>query len=167
MVVECVIGYNLWNNYFPPCDGIHLNLSPRAIITGHTILYEPVMKLEFVEYAQVATEGDNIMRPKAVVCIALQPSGTIQGGARYFSLNTGRVILDRSWVILPTTRDMADRVHQPVRRAKTSKMMGLIHDGGEAGEETGRSDDDGYDPVYKSQNPSDTDSQWSAEGSED
>ena len=52
-VVECVAGCNLWNNSFPPHDGVDRSLAPRTIVTGRTIAYGSVMELEFGAYAQV------------------------------------------------------------------------------------------------------------------
>ena len=107
------------------------------------------MELGFGAYAQVSVEGNNTMRPRTVGCVALRPSSNSQGGARFLSLETGRVISARTWRTLPVTRDVVDRVHQLARRAKASRMMGLERvvddgvrnntaDGGEAR----------FDPVY-------------------
>ena len=51
MVVEYVVGCNMWRNAIPPRDGIHKTMSPRIIVTGRTIPYGPIMRLTFGAYA--------------------------------------------------------------------------------------------------------------------
>ena len=148
MVVECVVGCNMWKNAIPPRDGIHRMMSPRTLVTGSVIPYGPIMRLAFEAYAQVPTDGNNTMLPRTVGAVAMRPMGNAQGGARFFALDTGRIVTVKTWTTLPITKDVIDRVHRLARRARAAVDMGLTkRKGPEAGE-----DDDvggGYEKVYE------------------
>ena len=43
--------------------------------------------------------------------ILLRPSGNAQGGHKFYTLNTGKVVVRRAWTELPTPTSVISRVH--------------------------------------------------------
>ena len=110
-----------WKNSFPPKDDVHKTLLPRTLVTSKTIAYGPMTILSFGSYVQTSVEENITMRAQTVGGVVLRPTGNIQGGVRFLTLTTGRVMSARKWQALPVTRDVISRVHQLVRRAKAGR----------------------------------------------
>jgi len=89
MVYNCIFRLNS----FPHKDGVHLTISPRAIMTGQKITYNKHCKVEFGTYVQTYKKHNNSMEPKTSGAIALRPSGNKQRGHYFLSLLTGKRIL--------------------------------------------------------------------------
>ena len=116
MTVELVITQIFYWNSLPKASGISSTLSPRAIITGMSINYAHC-KLKFGEYVQTHEETDNNTgNERTTGAIALRPTGNQQGGYRFYSLSSGRVIRRNRWTLLPMPDEAIDRVHQLSRR---------------------------------------------------
>ena len=85
--------------------------SPRELITGVAIDYLKHCTLEYGAYAQVHEEHDNSMAARTVGAIAMRPTGNVQGGYWFYSLNTGRMLNRNNWTELPMPADVIQRVH--------------------------------------------------------
>ena len=112
MTVELVTTQVFYWNSLPKVSGISLTLSPQAIITGMSIDYGHC-KLKFGEYVHTHEETDNNTgKEKTTRAIALRPTGNQQGGYRFYSLSSSRVIRRNHWTVLPMPNEAIDRVHQ-------------------------------------------------------
>ena len=116
MVIEMVYNCNFWLNSFPHPDGVSAVLSPRTIVTGHTIDFERHCRIEYGAYAQVHEEHDNSMMSRTTGALAMRPTGNLQGSFHFFSLNTGRLLTRTRWTELPMPADVVKRVHVLARR---------------------------------------------------
>ena len=100
-------------NAFSPKSGISDHMSPMTIVEGVKLDYNKHFKVILCEYAQTFEGLDNTMKKQTIGAIALGPAGNLQGGVRFFSLKTGR-ILNRSskdFRLLPIPADVVTRVH--------------------------------------------------------
>ena len=66
------------------------------IIEGVVIDYRLHFRVLYGEYLQTYKGTDNAMSQRIVDAIAMGPNSNLQGGIRYFSLDTGR-ILQQAW----------------------------------------------------------------------
>ena len=113
IAIVCHVGR--WLNAFCPKDGISSTISPRTLLTGVKMDYTRDCRIEVGAYAQVHDDIDPTNpteKPRTTGAIALEHSGNLQGGYKFLSLNTGRVIDCRNFTILPVTSDVICRVHE-------------------------------------------------------
>ena len=61
LLIELAYAAVFWLNYLYPSPSIVENMSPRTIITGHTINHNKHCRFEFGEYVQTPEETDNSM----------------------------------------------------------------------------------------------------------
>ena len=116
MTAELVATQVFYWNCLPKKSGISATLSPRAIVTGMSINYGHC-KLKFGQYVQTHEETDNNTgNERTTGAIALRPTGNQQGGYRFYSLSSGRVIRCNRWTHLPMPYEVVDRVHKLSRR---------------------------------------------------
>ncbi len=82
-------------NYFPVKGGVSEIYGPKAIMSGEVL--DLKKSLPFGSYCQVHEEEmpRNSLVSRTLGVISLGPSGNTQGGHRFFTLNTGRVITRR------------------------------------------------------------------------
>ena len=73
--------------------GISQILSPTTIIEGVKLDYKLHFPVFFGDYAHVYDGTDNTMKSQTTGAIALGPSGNVQGGVRFFSLTTAKILL--------------------------------------------------------------------------
>ena len=87
--------------------------------------YDTHFQVIFGEYAQTYEGTDNTMQERTVRAIALGPSGNLQGGVLFFSLDTGRVLnrAKTDYKLLPMPADVIKRVNQMARKSR----MGLLY----------------------------------------
>jgi hypothetical protein len=88
-------------------------MSPREIIIGTQKLdFKNVCRIPFGAYAQVHNDLaiTNTMDPRTTGAICLGPSGNIQGGHKFLSLQTGNVMVRRKWTELPVPADVINRL---------------------------------------------------------
>lgn len=102
-------------------DGISKILSPSEIIIGWKLDFNAQCKVEFGQYVQMHEEHDNIMQTQTIGAIACRPTGNVQGGYYFISLETGHHIIHRHWTPLPMPTGVIDQLHRMARRTKTTK----------------------------------------------
>ena len=81
-------------NHFPPKGGISATISPKTIMTGETLDMKRDLRLQIGQYCQVHEEDllCNSQLPHMRGAICLGPSGNVQGGYKFMSLQTGKKI---------------------------------------------------------------------------
>lgn len=92
MLIEMTYTINFWIHAVTVDDGVSAHIIPRELITGLKINAKKHCMLPFGSYVQLHEEHDNTMAPRTVVAIALGLTGNAQGGHRFFSLMTDRVV---------------------------------------------------------------------------
>ena len=89
-------------NFFPVKWGILDQYSPKAIMSGEIINYRQYF-LPFGSYCQVHKEDlpRNSMEPRTQGAISLGPRTNCQGAQKFYNSTTAKVIVQRSWTIIP------------------------------------------------------------------
>ena len=100
-------------NYFPAKGGVSDQYGPKAILAGEVIQYK-YYSMPFGTYCQIHEEDAprNSMAARTRGAISLGPSGNIQGGQNFYTLNTGTVVCRRSWTVVPMTETVIERVNK-------------------------------------------------------
>jgi hypothetical protein len=104
-----------WLNSFPANNVISATLSLRAIIVGSTIDYQHHCQLEFGTNVQTHEQHDSFMNTRTTGALDLRPTGNLQGGFYFYSLNTGCVLRHNHWMVLPMPGDVITHVHETAR----------------------------------------------------
>lgn len=165
MLSELVQSSVYWLNNFPPTQGVSSTLSPRYIMTGFNIDYTKHCRLEFGAYAQVHEDHNNTMATRTTGAIALRPTGNLQGGHYFMSLETGRRLNRNHWTEIPMPKDVIDRVHTLARRSNAYKQL-IFLDREQRGpnEDDSTSSDENFDPNTIIAENSDDDSVEGSDG---
>ena len=81
-------------NLFPVKGGLSLKLSPKQIMLGKVVQYK-FCAMGFGRYFQIYEEDQprNGMVARTQGVILLGPSGNAQGGHKFFTLTTGKVVV--------------------------------------------------------------------------
>ena len=103
-------------NLFPVKGEISAQFSPRQILSGETAEYR-FCSMGFGQYCQIHEEDAprNSMAARTKAALSLGPSGNVQGGHKFLSLLTGKVVTRRAWTALPTPQAIIDQVHMMAR----------------------------------------------------
>ena len=98
-------------NYFPVKGGVSEIYGPKAIMSSEVPDFIK-FSLPFGSYCQVHEKKlpRNSLVGRTLGAISLGPSGNAQGGHRFFTLNTSRVITCRSWDVIPMPKSVVDLV---------------------------------------------------------
>jgi hypothetical protein len=101
-------------NHFPAKGGISDYHSPKTIMTGETLHFKKHLSLQIGQYCQVHEEDNprNSQLPRTKGAICLGPSGNIQGGYKFMSLNSMKKIVRRSWDAIPMPDTVIARVNK-------------------------------------------------------
>ena len=113
MTIHMVFHATKMLNYFPTKTGISDTISPRTIMTGETLHYKTHLSLCFGAYCQVHEEDTprNSQKPRTQGAICLGPTGNVQGGFKFMSLQSGKKIVRRSWDEIPMSDTVIARVN--------------------------------------------------------
>ncbi len=81
-------------NLFPIKGGILANYCPKQIISREVVHYK-FCSLSFGAYCQISEEAQprNSLAPRTQGSLALGPSGNVQGGHKFYTLNTEMVVV--------------------------------------------------------------------------
>jgi hypothetical protein len=112
MLVHAVLFVTKQLNLFPVNGGLLLKLSPKQIMLGEVVQYKFCV-MGFGRYCQIHEEDQphNGMVARMQGAISLQPSGNAQGGHKFFTLTTGKVVICWAWTELPTSAAVIERVN--------------------------------------------------------
>jgi hypothetical protein len=91
LVIQLVGAAIYWLNVFPPKDGVHQTLGPRALITGGRLEHKRC-RLPFGQYVHTHEKTFNDMTPRTIGALALRPHPTDQNSHLFLSLTSGRVL---------------------------------------------------------------------------
>jgi hypothetical protein len=99
-------------NLFLVEGGILANYSPKQIMSGEVVHYK-FCSLPFGAYCQISEEAQprNSLAPRNQGALALGRSGNVQGGHKFYTLNTGMVVVRWDWKVLPMPLLVIDRIH--------------------------------------------------------
>ena len=99
-------------NYFPVKGGVSDQYSPKAIMSGEVIQFKQY-SLPFGTYCQIHEEDGprNSLIARTQGAISLGPSKNIQGGQHFYTLNSAKVVVRRSWDVIPMPEAVISRVN--------------------------------------------------------
>ena len=82
-------------------------------LSGEIPDYKKHLSLHIGQYCKVHEEYSprNSQNLRTKGAISLGPSGKLQGGFKFISLNTGKKIVRRSWDVIPMPDTMTTRVN--------------------------------------------------------
>ncbi len=111
MLVHAVLFVTKQLNLFPVKGGLSSKLSPKQIMSGEVVHYK-FCAMGFGWYCQIHEEDQprNGMVQQTHGLILLGPSGNAQGGHKFFTLTTSKVVTRRIWTELPTSVAVIERV---------------------------------------------------------
>jgi hypothetical protein len=111
MLIHAVLFVVKQLNLFPVKGGILSKLSPKQIMSGEVVQYK-FCAMSFGRYCQIHEEDQprNSTAARTQGAILLGPSGNAQGGHKFYTLNTGKVVVCRAWTELPTPASVISRV---------------------------------------------------------
>ncbi len=91
MKIEFVYFIVLWLNAFPIKSGISSTFSPRELLVRWHLDYKKHCQVLPGTYCEVHDEPvpTNTMTPRTHKCIALNPTGNLQGSVKFYCLMTG------------------------------------------------------------------------------
>ena len=111
-----------WINAMPSESGVSEVYSPREIVTGMKLDFKRHCRARFGAYVEASYDDyiTNTLKDRTHSCIALGPTGNIQGSMKCFDLKTGRVVKCCTITVLP----MPDRIIKQVQKwGKKSKQQ--------------------------------------------
>ena len=116
VVVHAVLFVTKQLNLFPVKGGISTQFSPRQIMTGEVVNYK-FCSVPFGCYCQISNEGTprNSMLARTEGALALRPSGNAHGEHKFWTLNTGSIVVRGQWVRLPITDTVIARIDSKAR----------------------------------------------------
>jgi hypothetical protein len=100
-------------NYFPAKGGVSTEFSPKTIMSGECINYKHYC-VPFGTCCQVHEEDGhcNSLVARMQGAISMGPSKNRQGGQVFFTLTTVKVVVHRSWNIIPMPAVVIARVNE-------------------------------------------------------
>jgi hypothetical protein len=110
MLVHTVLFVMKQLNLFPVKGGLLLRLSPKQIMSGEVVQYK-FCAMGFGWYCQIHEEDQprNGMVARTQGGISLGPSGNAQGGHKFFTLTTGKVVICWARTELPTSTAVIEK----------------------------------------------------------
>ena len=114
VIIHLIIFVVMWLNATSARNGISVEFSPREIVTQLKIDFAKHCRVSFGAYVEASKDADitNTMRSRTHPCIALGPSGNLQGFIKCFDLETGMVVKRRNVTELPMPEDIITKVSE-------------------------------------------------------
>ena len=115
-------------NASPLQSGITGGFSPRELMTGLTVNFTKNCTVDVGAYVEsstdaIITDGNN---DRIHACIALGPSGNIQGYINWFDLDTGRVVVRRIFKKCIWTERLLRKANTRGKKDKKTILKGQI-----------------------------------------
>ena len=97
MIIGLVYEVTKWLNVFPVSNSVSALYSPRTIVTGRKLDWNKDCKIEFGQAVQVHDHPDGLVlnavtNQRTTGGIAIGYFGNLQGGYKFLSLETGRMV---------------------------------------------------------------------------
>ena len=117
MIIGLVYEVTKWINIFPVSNLVRDLYSPRTIVTGRKLDCQKNCKIEFRQSVQVHDHLDGLIlnsvtNRRTTGGIAIGSFGNLQGGYKFLSLETGRVVTGYKWTIVPISEKIIGRIHE-------------------------------------------------------
>jgi hypothetical protein len=112
MLIHAVLFVVKQLNLFLVKGGLSSKLIPKQIMSGEVVQYK-FCAMGFERYCQIHKEDQprNSTTARTQGAISLGPSGNAQGGHKFYTLTTGKVVVRRAWMELPASASVIKRVH--------------------------------------------------------
>jgi hypothetical protein len=122
MKIKFIYFIVLWFNAFPVKSGISSTFSPRKLLVRWKLDYKKHCQVLPGTYCEVYGKPSplNTMAPQTHKAIALGPTGNLQCRMKFYSLDTGCVLKQRSFTLFP----MLDRIIANVNRIGAKEKQG-------------------------------------------
>ncbi len=85
--------------------------------------------LPFGEYCQISEEAQprNSLAPRTQGALSLGPSGNVQGGHKFYTMNTGMVVAQWDWKVLPMPLLVIDPIHSKAQEQPAQPIFADLH----------------------------------------
>ena len=125
MKIKFVYFIVLWLNAFPVKLGISMIYSPRELLVCWKLDYKKHCRVLPGSYCKVHDEPvpTNTMVARTHTCIALGPTGNLQGSMKFYCLTTGRVLKRCFFTVIPTPDRIICRVNEIGAREGKSRTF--------------------------------------------
>jgi hypothetical protein len=129
MKIEFIYFMVLWLNAFPVKNGISSVFSLRELLVRWHMDYSKHCRVLPGTYCEVHDElsPSNMMTPWTHEAIAMGPTGNLQGLVKFFCLNTGRILKQRSFTALPMPDSVIKRVDAIGLRKKQGRAFWFLN----------------------------------------
>ncbi len=129
MKIEFVYFMVLWLNAFPAKTGISSTFSPRELIVRWKLDYKKHCRVLPGTYCEAHDEPvpTNTMAWRTHECIALGPTGNLQGTVKFYCLTTGRVLKRRAFTAMPMPDRIIKRVNAIGQREKQGREFRFLN----------------------------------------
>ena len=126
MVMHLMRTVTFYLNAFVWRKGVSQVLPPSTVVEGIVLDYNKHFHVIPGEYLHTYEGTTNTMRERTTSCLALGPSGNLQGGVRCYSLSTGKVLhrAMRDITIMKMPVDAVRRLRYRTRKEKS--VPGLV-----------------------------------------
>ncbi len=86
-------------------------------MTGEVVHYK-FCSVPIGQYCQISEEGHprNGLEARTQGAIALGPSGNVQGGHKFYTLNNASIVVQQDWKALPMPQSVIDRLNAKLHR---------------------------------------------------
>jgi hypothetical protein len=136
MLIHAVMFVTKQLNLFPVKGSVSACFSPKQIMSGESAMYK-FCAMGFGQYCQIHEESQpwNSLAVKTQGAISLGMSENVQGGHKFLSLATGKIVTRRAWTKLPTPQSVIDRIHA-MAKGQPSMPVYNVHMGNPIGNES-------------------------------
>ncbi len=109
VLVNAVLFVSKQLNLFPVKGEISTQFSPKQIMTGK-VVHNKFCSVPFGQYCQISEEGTprNSLATQTQGAITIGPSDNVQGGHKFYTLNTARGVVRRDRKALPMPQSVID-----------------------------------------------------------
>ena len=114
IVVHCAYYVTMMITALPSPKDFSRVYSPREFVLGKKLDLKKDCRVPFGSYVEASTDAviTNDMSDRTHACIALGPSGNLQGSIKCFDLLTGQVVRRRSFTPMPLAANVLKLVNR-------------------------------------------------------
>ena len=128
IVIRLVYFVTMCINSVPTTLGVSRKYSPREIVTQNKFDFALDCRVKFLALVEASTDAiiTNDMIPRTHKCLALGPSGNLQGSVMCFDLDTGKVVTRRTIKEIPMPESVIKRVNKWGTSKRGKEFNGTI-----------------------------------------
>ena len=126
MIIHLLVTVMFYINAFVWRKGVSQFLSPLTILEGIVIDYNLHFQVIFGEYAHTYETTTNTTKSRTVGAMALGPTGNLQGGVRFYSLVTGKILqrAKKDYTLLKMPEDAIRRINTMSKKSLVGLFFG-------------------------------------------